>query len=263
MAHHQERMVSVRDGKIEVSVLEGGTGEPLVFLHGVEGLSGWDSNLEQLSKDRRVYAPRQPGVGNSTGLEQLEDVWDLVLFYEEFLDALGVDKVDLVGHSYGGMVAAELAAHIPARIRKLALISPFGVWLDEKPMADFFIFTPDERAQNYWFDSNSEAAKEALAAPEDPEERIEFDLDRTKTLISIAKFSWPIPERGLKRRAHRIKSPTLIVWGSGDGVAPPAYGEEFQRIIPGSRLQVMEGCGHYPHLECGQDFYTAVSQFLK
>ena len=263
MVEHRERSVSVRNGSFQVAVLEGGSGEPLVYLHGIEGLSGWDSNLDRLAQDHHVYAPYQPGVGNSSGLEALDDLWDLVLFYEELLDSLGLEQVALVGHSYGGMVAAELAAHCAHRVKSLVLISALGLWLDEQPVRDFFIFTPEERAQHYWFDSTSEAAKAELAAPEDPMEKVEANIERTKTMIAVAKFTWPIPERGFKKRAHRIKSPTLIMWGSGDGVSPPIYGQEFQKLIPGSQLQVLEGCGHNPHLECGQEFHSALSGFLK
>ena len=263
MVEHRDRSVSVRNGSLQVAVLEGGSGEPLVYLHGIEGLSGWDSNLDRLAQDHHVYAPYQPGVGNSLGLEKLDDLWDLVLFYEELLDSLGLDQVALVGHSYGGMVAAELAAHCPHRIKSLVLISPLGLWLDEQPVADFFIFTPQERAEHYWFDSTSELAKAELVTPEDAMEKVEANIERTKTMIAVAKFSWPIPERGFKKRTHRIKSPTLIMWGSGDGVSPPDYGREFQRLIPGSSLQVLEACGHNPQLECPQEFIASLSQFMK
>ena len=215
MVDHLERTVSVRDGKLQISVLEGGQGEPLVFIHGAGSLPGWAPFLDRLASEFRVYAPYHPGVGESTGLEHLDDVWDLVLFYEELLDALSLQSTFLVGHSYGGMIAAELAAQCPQRIRRLALVCSLGLWLDDNPVADIFVLSPEERARLVWYDPESDVAKASLAQPEDPQEKAEADLERTKTLSSIGKFIWPIPDRGLRKRIHRITSPTLLLWGPG------------------------------------------------
>ena len=256
-------MVSVRDGRLQVKVLEGGKGDPLVYIHGAEGLPGWVPYLDQMAREFSVYAPYHPGVGSSMGLEHLDDLWDLVLFYEELLDALGLQRTFLVGHSYGGMIAAELAAQCPHRIARLALIGSLGLWLDHTPVTDFFVLFPEERASATWYDPTCEVARAAMALPEDPQEKIEADLDRTKTLAAVGKFAWPIPERGLKKRIHRISAPTILLWGAADGIVPPVYGEEFHRLIPGSRLLVLDRCGHVPHEERPQEFFTALLQFLK
>ena len=263
MVRHKEGIVSVRGGKLRINVLEGGSGEPLVYIHGAGGIPGWTSYLDRMAQDFKVYAPYHPGVGKSEGLEYLDDVWDLSLFYEELLDALGLDNVFLVGQSYGGMVAAELAAQCPKRIRRLVLVGSLGLWLDQTPIPDFFVSSPEERARNTWYDPTSEAAKAALAGPEDPEAQVEAELDKVKTLAAIGKFIWPIPDKGLSKRIHRITAPTLLLWGAADGVVPPVYGEEFKRLIPGSRLKVLEQCGHRPHEECPEEFFGALLPFLK
>ena len=169
MVDHQERLVSVRDGRLQIAVLEGGSGEPLVYIHGAGGLPGWSPYLDRLAQEFKVYAPYHPGVGPSTGLEHLDELWDLVLFYEELLDALGLQHIRLVGHCYGGMVAAELAAQCPLRIHRLALIGAWGLWLDHTPVADLFVLSPEERARALWYDPTSEAAKAGLAQPENPQ----------------------------------------------------------------------------------------------
>ena len=263
MGDHQERTVSLRDGKLKIRVLEGGSGEPLIYLHGEDGLPGWAPYLDQLAHEFTVYAPYHPGVGPSTGLEHLDELWDLVLVYEEILDALGIQRTTLVGHSYGGMIAAELAAHSPHRIHRLVLIGALGLWLGDTPVTDFFVLSPEEWAKAAWYDPTSEVARAALAEPEDPDARAEASLDRTKTLAAIGKFVWPIPERGLRKRVHRITAPTLLIWGTADGIVPPAYGEKFQRLIPGSRLVMLDQSGHVPQQECPQQFRSALSQFLK
>lgn len=263
MLDHREHTIALRGDTFQIRVLEGGDGDPLVYLHGSDGLSGWTPELDRLAQDFKVYAPYHPGAGPSNGLEHLDELWDLVLFYEELLDAIGLQRTSLVGHSYGGMVAAELAAHCPHRIRRLALIGALGLWLDDAPVADFFILSPEEQARAMWYDPTSDVAKAAMARPEDEQARAEADLDRTRTLAAIGKFVWPIPDRGLRKRIHRITVPTLLIWGAADGIVPPAHGEEFHRLIPGSRLLVLEQCGHMPQQECPQRFFPALLEFLK
>ena len=263
MVDHRERTVPLRDGRLQISVLEGGAGGALVYLHGAGGLPGWEPYLDRLAGESTVYAPYHPGVGPSLGIEHLDDMWDLVLVYEELLDGLGLQGVSLVGHSYGGMVAAELAAHCPQRVSRLVLVGALGLWLDDTPIPDFFVLSPEDRAKAVWYDPESETARADLAQPEDAQERMEANLDRTRTLASIGKFAWPIPERGLQKRIHRITAPTLLLWGSHDGIVPPVYGEEFQRLIPGSRLLILDRCGHRPHQERPEEFFPALSGFLK
>ena len=262
MVDHSERVVPVRGGELSIGVLEGGNGAPLVFLHGLDGLQGWTTFLDRLGGEHRVYAPYHPGVGLSEGLERLDDLWDLVLFYEELLDALGIEKTTVIGHSYGGMVAAELAAHCPHRVGRLVLVSAMGLWLDNTPVTDYFVLSAEEMKNAAWYDPGSEDAKAFVKVPEDPEERAEYIINRAKTLSSVGKFCWPIPDRGLRKRIHRITAPTLTVWGASDGIVPAAYGEEFRRLIPGSRLEVLDRCAHYPHRERPDQFHSVVSQFL-
>lgn len=263
MVDYQETAVSLRGGRLQLTVLEGGSGAPLVYLHGANGLPGWAPYLDRLAQQFRVYAPYHPGVGPSVGLEHLDDLWDLVLVYEELLDAIGVEHTLLVGHCYGGMVAAELAAQCPHRIDRLVLVDALGLWLDDTPVTDFFVLMPEELAKATWYEADSDVAKAVLAEPEDRNARIEASLDRTKTLAAIGKFSWPIPERGLRKRIHRIASPTLLVWGREDGIVPLAYGEEFHRLIPKSCLVVLDRCGHNPQQECPQEFFGTLETFLK
>jgi pimeloyl-ACP methyl ester carboxylesterase len=161
------------------------------------------------------------------------------------------------------MLAAELAAHRPQRISRLVLIASLGLWLEETPIADFFILTPSERGPLLWHDLNSPAARAALASPEEPTARMEAGLDRTRTLSAVAKFVWPIPDRGLTKRIHRITMPTLLLWGDSDGIVPPAYGNAFQRLLPNSTLKVIDRCGHLPQVERTPEFVTALRNFLE
>ena len=262
MAAHSERMVSVRGGMFSIQVAEGGAGPPLLFLHGAGGYVGWPDYLDRLAEQYHVYAPAHPGVAESTGLNHLDDLWDLVQFYEELLDALDIRQCYVVGHSYGGFCAAELAAHRPERVSRLVLVNSLGLWLDDHPVADFFILTPDERRAMLWHDADSDLAQAYVAAPEGIEERMEHTLDRLQTLQSVAKFTWPIPERGLAKRAHRITMPALALWGDSDQVVPPEYAAAFRELLPNASVNIIPQCGHIPQLERPDAFHDAVTGFL-
>ena len=262
MVEHVERVVSLRQGKFKVQLVEGGTGDNLLFLHGAGGFTGWTPFLDRLAQDYHVYAPAHPGMARSEGLEHLDDLWDLVVFYDDLAQELGLETTYIIGHSYGGMLAAELAAQRPQRVSRLVLVGALGLWLEETPIPDFFVLTPSEAAPLIWHDPQCAAAQASSRVPEDPMAKMEADLDRTQTLAAAGKFIWPIPDRGLGKRAHRITMPTLLPWGDSDGLVPPAYGRAFQELLPQATLQTIAQCGHRPQEERPEEFYAAVRGFL-
>ena len=138
-----ERAIETRRG-IKCRVREAGTGAPLLFLHGAGGLFPQEPLLEQLSHRFHVFAPTWPGWGPEAGEEQLEDMLDFALHGWDVAEALGLERPHLVGHSMGGMIAAEMAAVNNQALEKLALIAPTGVWLDDHPIPDLFGMTPFE-----------------------------------------------------------------------------------------------------------------------
>jgi pimeloyl-ACP methyl ester carboxylesterase len=259
----EEKTVTVRHGLFETKLRTDGSGPPLLFLHGAGGLRGWDPFLADLARTFTVYAPSHPGFESSTGLEHIDDIIDLVIYYNDLLDALSLDSVHVAGHSMGGMLGAELAALSPQRVRKLVLVSPVGLWLDEQPVADFFAMTPEQLAVALWHDPNTEVARAMMAVPQDEKAQLQAYLVRMQHLSSAGKFLWPIPDKGLKKRIHRITAPTLILWGQSDGLAPVVYAREFQQRIPGSQVSVMPQCGHMPMYEDQAGFVERVLTFLK
>ena len=110
-------------------VLEGGSGAPLVFLHGAGGLLRDNPFLDQLAQSHHVFAPEWPGYGESTGEDSLEDMLDFTLHGWDLIEALGLRQPHLVGHSMGGMIAAEMACVAPHDLGRLVLVSPAGLWL--------------------------------------------------------------------------------------------------------------------------------------
>ena len=97
MAQHTQRTVSVRGGKFSIQVVEGGSGDDLIFFHGEEGFTEWTPFLDRLAQHFHVYAASHPGMAGSQGLEQIDDLWDLVIFYEELLQELGINRAYAIG----------------------------------------------------------------------------------------------------------------------------------------------------------------------
>ncbi len=267
-----ERRVSVRGGMFETDVLEGGSGAPLLYLHGIGGLQ-WDDHLERLATNHRVVAPRHPGFGGSTGNDELADIQDLIYYYLDLLDALELSGLPVVGHSLGGMIAAELAAVQPERFTKVVLISPFGLWNGEHPGLDIFGSTPDEFAASLYHDAESEAAKAAAGPPPsaDTEEAVgeaeneafvEFMLERAKAMSTTAKYLWPIPNKGLNKRIHRVRQPVLLVWGESDGITPPELAADYTKLLADARVEHVAEAGHMAPAEQPERVAQLVSGFL-
>jgi pimeloyl-ACP methyl ester carboxylesterase len=250
--------VELRDGRFKIRVLEAGAGDPVLFLHGAGGLF-WDPLLDALAVSHRVIAPEHPGAGESQGLEHVEDLWDLVLYYNELLDSFGVERATLVGHSFGGMVAAEIAATSPHRVDRLVLIAPLGLWLDEHPVPDISGIPPTTLPALVFADPDGPIAA-SMPAPDPTDAESLFRA--AQTMSSILQFIWPLPDKGLKKRLYRLKAPTLIVWGAEDGLVHPAYGEEFRDRIAGARLEVVDGAGHLPHLEQAEHTIGLITDFV-
>ena len=156
----------IRDGKFSVELHTFGSGEPLLYLHGAGGLLGIDPFLEELGKHFKVIAPHLPGFGESTGGDQIDDVIDAALFYHQLMDELGIDSAHLVGHSMGGMLAAEVAALDVHRAKKLVLVGAAGFWIDENPIPDFFALDLSELGSYLFHDPKSAFAQMFLAVPQ-------------------------------------------------------------------------------------------------
>lgn len=256
-----ERTIELAGGRFKTRVLTAGPASgatPVLYLHGAAGLV-WDPFVAGLAAHHRVVAPEHPGTGESQGLEHLHDLWDLVLYHGELLDALGLDRVAVVGHSFGGMVALELAANNPERVTGVVAVAPIGLWLDDHPVPDLATLPPRRVAELLLSDPDGPMAR--LLAPPDPGDP-EALFRASLTAAAVNQFIWPLPDKGLDRRLYRIGAPTLLVWGADDGFVDPAYGRAFARLIDGARLEVVPGAGHLPQLEQAAVVRALVEGFL-
>jgi len=253
------RTIELRGGAVTFKVTTAGRGAPLIYFHSYYERSAWSPFLESLARSFTVYAPAHPGVAGSTGIETLDDLLDLTLAYDELLAALGVERAHLVGHSFGAMAAAEIAAVFPKRALSVTLVSPLGLWRDDAPPADILILPADELAAALWHDPTSRVAVEwGVGSAGDPDD-IAAQVESLQRRSSMAKFVWPIPDKGLRRRLHRIAAPTLLVWGDADRANPVVYAEEWQRRIKGAALRLLPG-GHMVLHEAPESAARAVAE---
>lgn len=256
-----ERTVAVWQDRVHLRVHSKGSGPALVFFHGPWGLA-WDPFLDALARDFTVHAPEHPGTtpGKPDDIYHLENLWDLVLAYDEAFEALGVQDAVFVGHSFGAMVAAEVAASATRRARRLVLIDPLGLWRDSDPIVNWMAMDLPEQRRRLFSDPEGAAARLLFGEGSDD---AAARLRVMWTLGASGKFLWPIPDKGLKKRIHRIKAPTLLVWGKDDQFVPAVYADEFARRLPGARLEVIEKAGHAPHLEQPDTVARLVREFAK
>ncbi|MFI4976806.1 MAG: alpha/beta fold hydrolase [Caulobacterales bacterium] len=233
-----------------VRYLEGGEGEPLVFLHGAGGMTAEEPVLAELATRYHVYAPFLPGYGDSEECGTLRDMLDFALHGWDVVEALGLKNPILVGHSMGGMIAAEMAALAPNDVSRLVLICPAGLWLEDHPIPDIFTLLPFEMPGYLFHDA--EAGTKLMTAGmdfSDPKFLQTYLVRNARQMGMAGKLLFPVPERGLAERLYRVKAKTVIVWGESDRLIPPVYGPAFQSAIAGSRLVNVPEAGHMVILE--------------
>jgi pimeloyl-ACP methyl ester carboxylesterase len=154
-------------GSGEINLFRQGTGRPVVVLHAAGGAGAWNPYLEQLSQHFDVIAPDHPGMGLSDELAEVADMDLLVQHYVALFDTLGLDRFDLVGASFGGWIAAEVASTVPERIDRLVLMAPGGLDVPGAPVADLPAMTPQQLFPALFHDQAIAAA--ILSMPPTPE----------------------------------------------------------------------------------------------
>lgn len=252
----QSRMLDLGAHRPSIEVLEAGEGPPLVYLHHTGGIYAWEGVLPLLSAKYHVYAPLLPGFGKSTGLEYLEDQFDLFMHGFDVLEALNLDRPYVVGESLGGWMAAEMAALRPREIGRLALVAAAGLWRDEAPVLDLFGQTIVELIPALYHNQTCPAALRMRMltmlfndSDNRTPEQVEILLSISRGFRTAAKFLFPIPENGLERRLWRIKAPTLVVWGEQDRLIPPLHADIFRAKITNAELVKIPNTGHLTSLE--------------
>ena len=261
----RDETVEVWDRRLRLHVKVAGDGPPLLFFHPLPGLA-WQPLLDRLAQQCTVYAPEHPGTspGDPQAIREVQTFWELLLLYEELIRTLGLERPAALGQSFGGMVAADLAATFPRLLSKLVLLAPMGLWRDDAPipLMEMVAGPPQDTPKYLFAHPDSEEAQAAQALPGDPEQIPKAIAQSIWNVGCTTKFAWPIADHGLGRRLHRIQVPTLVVWGRDDALVPAAYAEEFGGRIAGSQVTVIDDCGHAVQADQPARSWTAISKFL-
>jgi len=245
---------------IDLEVLRRGAGRPMLLLHGMQNVDPRAPFLDMLGQHAEIIAPSHPGFGRSARPADFETVYDLVHFYLELLEGLPHDKVTLMGLSFGGWLAAELAVTCRHRLDGLVLVDAFGIKVSNREtqdILDVFNTAPSEVQRRSWHDPATWAPD--LDALSDEELVI-----RARNWEALCLYGWNpyMYNPQLKRWLSRIAVPTLVVWGASDGIVKPSYGRAYASLIPASRFELIERAGHHPEIEQARAFVDTVGKFL-
>lgn len=248
--------MSFTDSYLEVDgckthLRRGGAGEPLLFLHGASGAPVVMPFMEKLAQRFDVLVPEHPGYGASEEPEWLENIHDMAYFYLNFIAQLGLSKTTLVGSSMGGWIAMEMAVRDTSRIKSLVLVSPAGIAAPGVQPADIFLMPPEEVVKSLFFDEKLAQAR--LAQPED----VDISLKNRHT---TARLAWEprLHDPFLPKWLHRIDVPVKIVWGRQDRILPVGFVDFYKKLLPKARIEILENCGHLPHVEKADQFVDIV-----
>ena len=248
------RDVHTVDG-VKTVVHTAGTGDPLVFFHGAGTIDGFDF-AEPWTERFRVIVPYHPGFGESGDDPTFTDLHDYVMHYLELFDLLNLERVNLVGLSLGGYLAAKFASEHGHRVKKLGLIAPAGLIDPRHPMLDIMM-VPGEQVPGLLV-SNFDVLKKRL--PEKPD--LDFMADRYREATTVTRLLWEHPgDPKFMRHLHRVTMPTLIVWGDEDKIIPVQQAEGWRKLIPNAEVKVFKGAGHLVHLE-KPEAVEALAKFL-
>jgi pimeloyl-ACP methyl ester carboxylesterase len=248
---------------VELELVRRGEGPVVVVLH-----DGWEVRadgpfVDRLAERHHVLIPSHPGFGRSTAPDHLSSVEDLAYFYLELFEQIGLQDYALVGCSFGGWIAAEIAVRRPEALRNLVLVDAVGIRVGgvaDRDIADVWAISRPQLGGLLFHDP-------AVAAEQmDYSQRSDEDLELVaRNREAQARYGWSpyLCNPRLARRLHRVEVPTLIVWGAHDGIVGPDYGRAYADAIPDSEMAVLDDAAHLPHVECPDELARRIDAFLE
>jgi len=247
-------------GGIELELVRRGAGRPVLLLHGPQTVDPRARFLDLLGRRAEILAPSHPGFGHSPRPADFETVYDLVRLYLDVLEALPHEKVTLVGLSFGGWLAAEIAVTCCHRIDRLVLVDALGIKISDREtpdILDVFNTSPPEVQRRSWHDPETWAPDFNTMSDDEL-------VVRARNWDALCLYGWHpyMHDRLLKRWLRRITVPTLVLWGASDGIVTPSYGRAYSALIPGARFELIAEAGHHPEIEQPEAFVDRVAAFL-
>jgi pimeloyl-ACP methyl ester carboxylesterase len=243
-----------------LDVVERGKGRPLVFLHPEIGIDSDAAILDLLGRRTRVIAPVHPGFGQSVAPKWMSSVDDLAYFYLDLLDTLDLRDAVLVGVSFGGWIAAEMAVKSTQRLSHVVLANPVGIKVGDREtrdIVDIFAITESQFNELAYFDPR--------AGTRDYKAMADADVTAAaRNREATARYGWSpyLHDPKLKGRLHRVRIPTLVLWGANDRIVGEGYGRAYAAAIPGAQFDPIARAGHFPHLEQPEEFARRVFAFI-
>jgi pimeloyl-ACP methyl ester carboxylesterase len=254
----------------DLEVVRLGSGPPVLLLHGPTPVSAELAFVELLSRQAEVIAPSHPGFGGSPRADDFDSMYDLQRLYLDVLDALPYDKVAVVGFSFGGWLAAEIAVSCPHKLDRLVLVDAVGIKVGgatDRDIVHLFNTPPAEVDRKSWFDPDRRPR-----GPFGLGWQMHIDTLSDDELVLLARswdalclFGWRphLYNPRLASWLHRIKVPTLVLWGAGDRIVTPEYGRAYADLIPNARFELIDAAGHHPELEQPEAFVERLAAFLR
>jgi pimeloyl-ACP methyl ester carboxylesterase len=245
---------------IELEVLRRGAGAPLLLLHGMDTVHPKARFLDLLGPHAEIIAPSSPGFGNTRRPPDFDTIYDLVHLYLALLDELPYEKVSLLGLSFGGWLAAEIAIACSHKLEHLILVDPVGIKIgdrESRDILDVFNVNPAEVRRCAWHDPAKAPDYNAMS-----DEELVI-LARNREALCLYAWHPCLYNPQLKQWLGRIRVPTLFLWGDSDRIVTPEYGRAYSALIPGSRFELIPEAGHHPELEQPERFADRVAAFLR
>lgn len=268
------RFQTVQTKRGAISTLEAGTGPPLLLLHGLGGTkASFLPTVAALAPEgRRVIAADLPGSGDS--VKPIGARYDPKFFSQSVLaliDAMGLDRTDVVGHSLGGRVTLEVVMHAPERFGKAVLVTPSLAWLRERPWSPWLrlvrpelgLIQPAPRpvveavVRRLIPGANS---RYAAAGVDEFLRSYTTARGRAAFYAAARNIYLEKPER-FWERLRALEPPTLFVWGSHDPLVPAAFERHVREAVPQARHVTLD-CGHIPQIERPVELHREISRFL-
>jgi pimeloyl-ACP methyl ester carboxylesterase len=245
---------------VTLELHESGDGPPLLFLHGAGGFRPDDAFVGLLGRHRRVIAPSHPGFGASSLPDWMDRPDDIAHIYLALLDHLGHARLDVIGCSLGGWIAAELTSMVPERVRRLVLVGPVGVKLGSRDTLDIpDIFAMPAPAVERLLYHDPDRHRPDLTKLSDDQLAVMLRNRETTALLTWEPF---MHNPKLPHRLHRVRCPTLFLRGESDGLVSAAYLERYAAVLPDARITTIPVAGHVPQVEHPTAFVDAVMSFL-
>jgi pimeloyl-ACP methyl ester carboxylesterase len=258
----------VKVGGYDVSYLKGGQAgdtEPVLYLHGMGGAGRWEAYHMALGTVALTYAPQLPGWQEGqapTGIKSVQDYTALVV---ELLDAVGIDRGILMGHSIGGWIALYVATTRPDRVARLILVDSMGLDVPSAPAPNLQAIDEESFAKAVFGRLGLIATAQAYgfgAEWENVRRGPEFERQWKGRGLVTSLVQGPCADAELARQVQTISADTLLIWGRLDGIVPLPHGEALRAAFPHSKLKVLERCGHLPMAEKPETFHRLLYDFL-